>query len=214
METYVLSRNSAIGKVFFGLCLSLVTAFAGVYAGQYVPPGLIMLLAVVELGMIVVAMIMQRRRSIGMPFVLLFTFISGITLRYTLSTYAMELGWPLVLKAIGVSAAAFLVAAVVASRTSFDFSFLGGFLFIGLIAILAMGIVSIFTGFSTMAELVYSLLGIAVFIGYVLFDVNRLAREGVSEQLVPWVVLSLYLDFVNLLLFVLRLIGVLESDRR
>jgi FtsH-binding integral membrane protein len=214
LETYVLSRNSVIGKVFFGLCLSLVTAFAGVYAGAYVPPGVIMLLWFVELGMIVAAVFMQRRRAIGMPFVLLFTFISGITLRPSLAVYVSTLGWQLVLQAIGVSAAAFLVAAVVASRTSFDFSFLGGFLFVGLIAVLAMGVVSIFIGFSTMAQLVYSLLGIAVFIGYVLYDVNRLARDGVPDHLVPWVVLSLYLDFVNLLLFVLRLMGVLESDRR
>ncbi|GMA50246.1 hypothetical protein GCM10025857_16030 [Alicyclobacillus contaminans] len=215
MQTYALTRGTLLGKVFFGLFLSLMCAFLGVWAGTQVPPAFIGILMIVELVMIVVAMFMQRRRAIGMPFVLAFTFISGITLWPTLHAYLYALGAAVVLKAVGVSAGAFLVAAVVASRTSFDFSFLGGFLLIGLLAVVGMGLVSLFVGFSTMAELVYSLLGIAVFIGYVLFDVNRLAQQEIPETAVPWVVLSLYLDFVNLLLFVLRLFGVLQSsDRR
>lgn len=214
METYTLTRGNVLGKVFFGLFLSLVSAFAGVYAGQFVPTSLIGLLMIVELVMIVAAMFLQRKRSIGMPFVIAFTFISGITLWPALMAYTAMLGPQLVLQAIAVSGGSFLIAAAVASRTSFDFSFLGGFLFVGLMAILLMGVVSLFTGFSTMTELVYSLLGIAVFIGYVLFDVNRIARMGISQEQVPWVVLSLYLDFINLLLFVLQLFGVLQSNRR
>jgi FtsH-binding integral membrane protein len=127
----------------------------------------------------------------------------------------VTLGTGLVIKALAVSAGAFLIASIVAANTSLDFSFLNGFLFIGLMALLLMGIVSIFTGFSSVMSLVYALLGIGVFVGYILFDVNRIARQGLSAQMVPWVVLSLYLDFVNLFLFVLRLMGVLQSsDRR
>jgi len=214
MQAYALTRNSLLSKVFRGLFMSLLTAMVGLYAGQYVPLRLLQLLVIVELVMIVVAMFVQRRRRIGMAFVLTFTFISGMTLLPTMAHYASTLGTSMVLEAVGVAAAAFLIAAVTASRTSMDFSFLGGFLFIGLIALLLMGLVSMFTGFSTMAELIYSLLGIAIFIGYVLFDVNRMAHKGVTEEQVPWVVLSLYLDLVNLILFVLRLFGILQSNRR
>jgi FtsH-binding integral membrane protein len=203
-----------MSRVFLGLGLSLITAFAGVYVGQYVPPLLVGVLMLVELGMIIIAMIMQRSRRIGMPFVLTFSFISGVTLYPTIAYYVYTLGAPTLLKALGVSAAAFLVAAAVASRSSFDFTFLGGFLFIGLLALLLMGLVSFFIPFSTQAGLIYSLIGIAVFVGYVLFDVNRLVHFGITDDQVPWVVLSLYLDFVNLFLFILRLFGVLQSDRR
>lgn len=214
METYALTRNSVFARVFFGLAVSLVFAFAGVYAGQYVPPAVIGILMIVELLMIMGAMFLQRRRHMGMTFVYVFTFVSGVTLYPILARYAVLLGPATLLKAIGVSAIAFIVAAMVASRTSFDFSFLGGFLFIGLIGIVVMGLVSMFIGFSTMAGLVYSLLGIAVFIGYVLFDVNRMAHNGLSETMVPWMVLSLYLDFINLLLFVLQLLGILGGQSR
>lgn len=214
METYVATRNSVLGRVFFGLALSLVFAFAGVFAGQYVPPGITGLLMIVELVMLFGAMFLQRRKAIGMSFVYVFTFISGVTLYPILAYYTGLLGPAALLKAIGVSAIAFIVAAAVASRTSFDFSFLGGFLFIGLIAIVVMGLVSMFVGFSTMAGLIYSLLGIAIFVGYVLYDVNRMAHNGLSDTMVPWMVLSLYLDFINLLLFVLQLLGILGGQSR
>ncbi|GEO26149.1 hypothetical protein AAC03nite_19340 [Alicyclobacillus acidoterrestris] len=215
MQTYSVSENRVLGRVFFGLFGTLLTALVGVVVGTQIPIALIPILSIVELVLIVVAMFRQRKRAIGFGFVYLFTFISGITLWPIIHSRAAELGAGLVVEALAVSAGAFLIAAIVASRTSMDFSFLGGFLFIGLMAILLMGIISLFVGFSSVMSLVYALVGIAVFVGYVLFDVNRIARYGISEQAVPWVVLSLYLDFVNLFLFVLRLMGVLSSsDRR
>ncbi|TDY44526.1 hypothetical protein C7445_10924 [Alicyclobacillus sacchari] len=216
MQTYTITQNRLLGRVFLGLFGTLLTALVGVLAGTQLPIGLIPVLSLVELGMIVYAMFRQRTRAIGFPFVYLFTFISGITLWPIISYYAIGLGVGIVIKALAVTAGAFLVASFVASRSSMDFSFLGGFLFIGMLALLLMGIVSIFTGFSSVASLIYAFLGVAIFVGYVLFDVNRLAQYGVAEQHVPWMVLSLYLDFVNLFLFVLRLMGIMggSSDRR
>jgi uncharacterized protein len=211
---HTLARNSLLSRVFAGLFASLLSASLGLFAGQYVPPTVIFILMLVEFAMIIAAMVMQRRRSIGMPFVLVFTFISGLTLFPAIAMYTTTLGAYAVLKAVGVSAAAFLIASIAASRTSLDFSWLGGFLFVGLMAVLVMGLVSFFVGFSTLAGLIYSLLGIAVFIGYVLYDVNRLVHHGATEQMVPWIVLSLYLDFINLFLFVLRLMGILQDSRR
>jgi FtsH-binding integral membrane protein len=208
-----LARNRLVSKVFFGLFMSLLTAFVGLAVGRYVPPALIMVAIVAELVMIVVAMFIQRSRRIGMGFVLAFTFISGMTTYPIIAFYVSQLGATLVMEAAGVTAAAFLISAVVASRTDFDFSFLAGFLFIGLLALLLMGLVSLFISFSSVAQMIYCVLGIAIFIGYVLFDINRLAHHGVSEGQVPWVVLSLYLDILNLFLFVLRLMGVLQSSR-
>ncbi|MCL6516842.1 Bax inhibitor-1 family protein [Alicyclobacillus sp.] len=214
MQTYALSRNRLMSRVFLGLCMSLVTATAGVYVGSYLPPAVILLLLLVEVGMCFAAVWIQRRRAVGMPFVLLFTFVSGATIWPTIDWYLVQMGPIPIARALAVSAAAFLISAAVASRASFDFSFLGGFLFVGLLAVVLLGLVSLFLPFASTVSLIYSVLGIAVFIGYVLFDVNRLVHFGLSEEMVPWVVLSLYLDFVNLFLFVLRLMGILESDDR
>ena len=214
MQTYTLTRNSLLAKVFSGLFMSLAVALVGFYAGSYVPRPLLGILSIVELVMIVGAMFIQRRRRIGLGFVLAFTFISGMTLYPVIAYYISVLGAAMVMEAVGVTAGAFLIASILAARTSLDFSFLGGFLMVGLLSILLMGLVSLFIGFSTLMQLVYSLLGVAIFVGYILFDVNRIAHNGVSVEQVPWVVLSLYLDIINLLLFVLRLFGVLQNSRR
>ncbi|WP_245630122.1 Bax inhibitor-1/YccA family protein [Alicyclobacillus acidiphilus] len=216
MQSYSLSQNKVLSRVFLGLCGTLLASMCGVIFATQLPYSLIRWLVVLEICMFFVAMFMQTRRSIGFGFVYAFTFVSGMTLWPVISYYATTLGAGLVIQAIAVTAGSFLATAVIASRSSMDFSFLRGFLLVGSIALLLMMIVSLFTGFSSTMELTYSLLGIAIFVGYILFDVNRIARYGVSEQYVPWIVLSLYLDFVNLFLFILRLMGVLggSSNRR
>ncbi|MDP9729185.1 Bax inhibitor-1 family protein [Alicyclobacillus tolerans] len=214
MQTYSVSRGSLMSRVFLGLFASLLFATIGVYAGQFVPPVLVSIAMFAEIIMIVVAMFLQRRRTIGYPFVFSFTFISGLTLYPTIAYYTQTYGSGLVLEALGVTAISFLVASIVASRSSMDFSFLGGFLFIGLIALILMGIVSFFVHFGTTGQLIYSFIGIAIFIGYILFDVNRLSKYGVAEQYVPWIVLSLYLDIINLFLFILQFFGVSSNSRR
>lgn len=215
MQSYAVSRGSVISKIFLGLFVSLITASIGVYVGSYIPPTLIQILMFVELIMIFAAMFLQRRKNIGYAFVYTFTFVSGITLFPMIAYYSMTLGASTVIQALGATAVAFLIASFAASRTRlFDFTFLGGFLFIGLIALMVMGLVGMFTGFSTGTGIVYSAIGVVLFIGYILFDVSRLTKYGVTDQMVPWMVLSLYLDFVNLFLFILRLFGFVSNSRR
>jgi len=99
-----------------------------------------------------------------------------------------------------------------AATTKRDLTFLSGFLLAALLAILVIGIFNIFSPLSSTAMLVYSFIGILVFSGYVLYDVNRMKQYGVAEDEIPLAALNLYLDFVNLFLFILRFIGILSSD--
>lgn len=194
-------------RVFLGLFGTLLAAAAGTVIGQFVPPTLAMLLMFVELAMVFVASFVSRRRLVGWGFVLAFSVISGITLSPILAYYTQTIGVQLVQEAFLVTAAAFAVTAFVGSRKSLDFGWLGNFAFAGLIVLLGLGLVSFFIPFSSSLDFVYTYLGIAVFIGYLLYDVNRLTRYGVTVEQVPLVVLKLYLDFVNLFLFILRLFG-------
>jgi uncharacterized protein len=190
------------------LIISLLIAGIGVFIGQYVPRSLFLPLSIVELIMIFAAVFMRKSRAVGYGFLYSFTFISGLTIFPAIEHYIIHIGLDNVLKAFGVTVFAFGAASFYAARTKANFHFLSGFLFIGLLALLGMGIVNIFLPFSRTVDMVYSLLGIFIFIGYTLFDISRITNYGVAEEDVPFVVLSLYLDFVNLFLFVLRLMGV------
>ncbi|GAX91306.1 Bax inhibitor-1/YccA family protein [Effusibacillus lacus] len=204
--SYTTGSRLTMGAIFPALFFSLLFAAVGLAAGQFVPPAWMLPLMVVELIMIVAAMFIRRKRAVGYGFLYTFTFISGITLYPIIRAYS-DLGAQVVLQAFAVTAIAYAGAALYATITKADFRFLGGFLFVGLIALLGMGIVGLFIPFSSTANWVYTLLGVLIFIGYTLYDISRITRYGVEREDVPIVVLNLYLNFVNLFLFILRLFG-------
>ena len=87
---------------------------------------------------------------------------------------------------------------------------LGQFMFIGLIAIIIASIINIFVG-STLMATVISALAIIIFLGLTAYDTQKI-REIVSlevdERAEVIGALTLYLDFVNLFINLLQLIGV------
>jgi FtsH-binding integral membrane protein len=85
-----------------------------------------------------------------------------------------------------------------------DFSYLGGMLFIALIALVVAGFVLMFFH-SSMLGTLYALGGVLLFSGYVLYDTSRIMLHLNPDEAVTGAV-SLYLDFINLFLFILRLL--------
>ncbi|RBN36456.1 hypothetical protein DMN50_35435, partial [Priestia megaterium] len=58
----------------------------------------------------------------------------------------------------------------------------------------------------------FSVIGTIVFSLYVLYDFNKMKHGEITEELVPILALSLYLDFINLFINLLRFFGILGSD--
>jgi uncharacterized protein len=92
--------------------------------------------------------------------------------------------------------------------TKRDLSWMRSFLFIGLIGIILAGIVNIFLR-SNAVEFVISCCGVLIFAGLTAYDTQKLRaigeQGGEKHALVG--ALSLYLDFINLFLFLLRFVG-------
>lgn len=91
---------------------------------------------------------------------------------------------------------------------------LGKFLFVGLIAIIIASVINIFIGSSLMATVI-SALAIIIFLGLTAYDTQQI-REMVTYETNPAVevmgALTLYLDFINLFLNLLQLLGVKKDD--
>ena len=86
---------------------------------------------------------------------------------------------------------------------------MGGFLFIGLIALIVTSVVGIFIHLAFL-QLVISAAGAVLFSAYLVFDLNRVARaQNVSSGDAIVLAISVYLDIVNLFLFLLRLLGIM-----
>lgn len=191
---------------------SLAFAFLGTMAGIFVPPALYLPLAIVEMVMLIAAFIFRRRKAISYSFLYIFTFISGITLYPTVAYYAATSGANTVIMAFATTTVVFSGIAVYASKSKRNFSFLGGFLLAALLALVAISIFNIFWPLSSTGMLAYSFVGVLVFSGYVLFDFSRIKHHGVRQEDVPLVALSLYLDFINLFLSILRIFGIISKN--
>jgi uncharacterized protein len=80
-----------------------------------------------------------------------------------------------------------------------------------LLALVVISIYNIFFPLGSTAMLAFSIIGVIVFSGYVLFDFSRMKHYGVRPEEVPLMALNLYLDFINLFVSILRIFGILSS---
>jgi len=118
---------------------------------------------------------------------------------------------------MGSIASAFMGAAVMFGTMSFygyftkrDLTSLGQFMIVGLIAIIIASIINIFIG-NALVQLVISALAIIIFLGLTAYDTQKI-REDLMHDSGPVAeirgALTLYLDFINLFIHLLQLIGI------
>ncbi len=131
--------------------------------------------------------------------------LSFIFLRFTLGS---------IFSTFGICAGMFGVMAVAGYTTSTDLTKFGSIMFMGLIGIIIASIINMFMG-SQMMDYVISFIGVLVFTGLTAYDVQKLKRIGEGsmygaenmKKLQIMGALNLYLDFINLFLFLLRFFG-------
>jgi uncharacterized protein len=110
------------------------------------------------------------------------------------------------------AAAMFGAAAVYGAVTKRELAKLGGILFMGLIGILVASVVNIFLGSGPIGWVI-AVIGVVLFTALAAYDVQRITRgdyaafAGSIERASIIAALHLYLDFINLFLFLLRIFG-------
>ncbi|MBO4369577.1 MAG: Bax inhibitor-1/YccA family protein [Desulfovibrio sp.] len=142
---------------------------------------------------------------------LLFSLLNGITLSTIFIVYADAS----IASAFFSTAGMFLAMTVYGTVTKRDLSSLGSFLFMGLIGLIIASLVNIFLG-NAMMELIISCIGVLIFTLYTAYDTQKLREFGLEAPLDDGEAvqrgailgaLTLYLDFINLFIYLLRLFG-------
>lgn len=131
--------------------------------------------------------------------------LSSIFLLYTSSSIAST---------FFITAGTFAVFALVGYTTKSDLTRLGSLLFMAVIGIIIASVVNMFLG-SSQLDYIISFVGVLVFTGLVAYDtqkikeMNIIGNEGTEEDRKEAIMgaLTLYLDFINLFIFLLRLFG-------
>ncbi|MEM7161351.1 MAG: Bax inhibitor-1/YccA family protein [Bacteroidota bacterium] len=164
------------------------------------------------LGLVLLMGVRYHKMSFGslMLFFLVFAVINGISLSFILLTYTASS----IALTFFVTAGTFAVMAILGWRTRTDLTKFGSILYMALIGIIIASLANFFLQ-SGPLDYIISFAGVIIFTGLTAYDVQKLKRigaqveygtEGSSKMAIMGAV-SLYLDFINLFLFLLRFLG-------
>jgi modulator of FtsH protease len=130
----------------------------------------------------------------------------GITLGPIINayTYAYANGTELVMMAMGGTAAIFLGMSGLALTSKRDFSFLGKFLFVGILVAFLAGLGAIFFNFQPLALAVSSMF-VLLMAGLILFETQQIVRGGETNYIMATV--TLFVSIYNLFSSLLHLLG-------
>src|SRR5437588_4482618 len=209
--------RSVYGWMFGGLLLTTLAALwvvqskpmqALVFGNPIVALGLI----IVELGIVLFLSFRLTKMSpaTAASAFLVYSFLNGLTLSVIFWAYTQAS----IVQAFLTAAAMFGAMSVYGLVTKRDLTSWGSFFFMGLIGVLICGVVNIFLHSSALSFAI-SIIGVFVFLGLTAWDNQKLKKmatvTGTMQENVAVIgALALYLDFINLFLFLLRLFG----DRR
>ncbi|TCV81290.1 Bax inhibitor-1/YccA family protein [Sulfurirhabdus autotrophica] len=153
----------------------------------------------------------NRNTGVGIALLLALTFFMGLMLGPILQA-ALHLrnGAQLVGMAAGGTGIIFFSLAGFATISKKDFSFLGNFLFVGLILLIIASLANMFFQVPA-AALAISAISILIFSGYILYDVSRIINGGETNYIMA--TLALYLDIYNIFVNLLSLLMALSGER-
>ena len=194
------------------MLLGMTLAFSAVTAGIAIALGLTHMMALVLMligfGLLFVVNKMADTAK-GLPAIFAFTGVMGASLGPMLSYYLSMSGGPaLVMQALGGTAIVFFGLSAYALTTRKDFSYLGGFLMVGLIVAVVAMIANIFLAIPALS-LTISAAVVMIMSGLILFDTSRIVNGGETNYIRATV--SLYLNIYNLFIHLLHLLTVLTG---
>jgi modulator of FtsH protease len=207
-----LEANKVLKNTY--LLLSATLAFSAVMAvvsmAINVPPMayMISLIASMVLGIFVLPKAANSSAGIGVIF--LITGLLGFGLGSILDVYmAMSNGPKVVATALGGTGIIFLGLSGYALTSKKDFSFLGGFLFAGMMVVLLAIIASLFIQMPALS-LTISAAVIMLMSGFILFDTSRIINGGETNYIMA--TYGIFLSIFNIFISLLNILGIMGDE--
>ena len=206
IETHKVLKNTYM-LLAMTLLFSAATAAGSMALG--IGRGTSLMMSIAAIGIVWFVLPRTQNSASGIWVVFAFTGLLGASLGPLLSHYlAMPNGPALITQALGGTALVFFGLSGYALTTRKDFSFLGGFLMIGLIIAIVASIANIFFAIPAMS-LAISAGIVLIMSGLILFDTSRIVNGGETNYIRATV--SLYLNIYNLFVSMLHLLGAMDD---
>jgi modulator of FtsH protease len=203
-----LSSNKVLRNTY--MLLSATLLFSAAMAGVSIALRLPSFGPLITLGGMIGLLFLTRKLSNsagGIISVFAFTGFMGLTLGPLLSLYLETIpnGGELILTALGTTGVIFLALSAYVLKTGKDFSFLGGFLMVGLIGVVVVMLLGIFLLDLSAYQMVISSVVVLLMGGFILFDTSRIIHGGETNYIMATI--SLYLSIYNMFVHLLLLLG-------
>ena len=206
----VLSTNKVLKNTYMLLSITLVFSAitAGISMAMGLGQGTALILMLVGFGLLFVVN-RTADSSKGLIAIFAFTGVMGASIGPMLNYYlAMPNGPELVMQALGGTAVVFFGLSAYALTTRKDFSYMGGFLMVGLLVAVVAMVANIFLNIPALS-LTISAAVVMIMSGLILFDTSRIINGGETNYIRATV--SLYLDIYNLFIHLLHLLSALNG---
>lgn len=201
--------NAFVKTTYSYFAASLMAGTAGAYAGMQAAATIKSFywpLVILEIALIFGLHFVRNKPGINAIVLFAFTFISGLTLTPLLSNILnMPGGAGIVTNAFLMTSVAFGALTMFAMNTKKDFTMMGKMLFIALIVMIVGGVVNIFLG-SPVLQLLLAGAGALLFSFFILHDTQNIIRGAYDSPVSA--AASLYLDFLNLFVSLLQILGI------
>jgi len=214
----VAEQNKVLRNTYMMLALTMIPTVIGAFVGMSMSFAFMAASPIISALLMFGAMmglmfaVQALRDSVwGVVALLGFTFVAGVFLGPILQV-ALNLrnGAELIAMAAGGTGIIFFSLATLATVTKKDFSFMGKFLFIGLVLLIVASLANLFFQVPALS-LTISAIGVMIFSAYILFDVSRIMHGGETNYVMA--TLGLFLSIYNLFSSLLHLLMAFGGQR-
>lgn len=159
--------------------------------------------------------LMSMSQTAAQTCLMIFAALMGLSLSSIFIVFTGES----IARVFFITASTFGAMSIYGHNTKRDLSSMGSFLMMGAVGLLISGIVNIFLK-SSAIYFISSVIGVIVFTLFTTYDTQRIkslyyqnqGNEQVASKLAIYGSLTLYMDFINLFIFLLQLLGVRRND--
>ena len=212
-QTLALTQNRVLRNTYWLLALSLVPTVLGAWIGIQAgftffagSPGIAIIVFLAIAFGFMFAIEKTKNSSLGVAFLLGFTFFMGLMLSRLLGfVLGMSNGATLIGLAFGGTAVVFTAMATLATTIKRDLAPMGKALFIGVVMLLVAAIANAFLQIPALM-IAISVIAIGIFSALMLYDINRIVTGGETNYISA--TLALYLDIYNVFSNLLVLLGI------
>jgi modulator of FtsH protease len=214
----LLTTHSVLRNTYLLLSATLLfSAFtAGIGMAISLPYGVSMITSLLALGLIWFALPRTANSEKGIYVVFAVTGLMGLGLAPMLNHYLKTYphGGEIIMSALAGTGIIFGALSAYVLTTKKDFSFMGGFLMVGLLVLIVTSLGAVVAGLFgvniTGVQLALSAVSMLLFSGLILFDTSRIIHGGETNYVLATI--ALYLDIYNIFVSLLQLLG--YADRR